>query len=1268
MIWGRVSIALLVALEVTATAASQLTGRTRLERLGEDQGLGNEVVHSITQDQTGFMWFGTQEGLDRFDGYRFDHFTNQSGDPGSVAGNDISCLLTDSAGRLWIGTWGGGLDRFSPQDETFIHHRHDPNDRGTLPDNRVHVLFEDSGGALWIGTFSGGLSRRDHDTGRFVTFLHDPEEPRSISDNCIWEISEDHTGTLWIGTNNGLNRMEHDSGTGIVTFERFANDPRQRSLAKRATSTPQGLPSPVIRALAEDRRSILWVGTQAGLRYFDPASARFSTWRSATTGDLLATVGINDLHCDHRGVLWISTLGAGLWAVSPETGDIRRLEHSAANPASISDDDTRSLFEDRSGNLWIATGGKGLNRLDTKPPKFHHMMHDAFDPLSLSHDRVWAILEDSQAALWVGTLGGLNRWDRELGGWRHLHPDPNNPDDAHRPPSNIVTSLLEDHNGTIWVGSREDGVFRYDRTSETFSSFPVDPQNPRALSDRRVTCFCEGRDGFMWIGTFSGVDRWDPATGQFSRIRRDPGQPGSLDDDLILSLFEDSAGILWIGTDAGGLNRLDQSLARITRYTAIPGDPHSLSSSRVLAITEDREGQLWIGTGNGLNTLDRSTGLFTRLLRRDGLPSSCIYGILPDRDGNLWLSTNNGISRYDPRAGSFQAYSSSDGLQGDNFNPGSYFESRDGRMYFGGLNGLNLFNPDQVRDNPHIPTIVLRWFRKFDSNLDSGFSPLPDRIVLPSDENYFTIGYAALEYTDPSNNRYRYKLEGFDKGWVDAGSQTSAAYANVSPGTYTFRVTGCNNDGLWNQSGASVTITFTPPYWASWWFRLLLGISVVAIVYAWHRLRSRRIEFEKQRLRDIVATRTYQLEQRHDQLEKINAIVTSINSEHILEKLLDSLLEKIQIIIGVDHSAALVRNRDANVFTFIAARGWSLESAADIVLTPSEAEGRYKISGEEIHPDIYVVKGAEALPADEKFQTAPKSQSMLIMKIVVEGRVEAYLILDSLSDENAFDDRDVLILRNLREHILSAFIKTRMLHDLRIANQKKDEFLGIAVHDLRTPLGLISAWTRVVMRNIETKNKTAKEWLRDLGRVVTVAEQMNRLVTELLDISAIEAGRLSLILSRTRLQSIIDECEQLHVPVAAGKDIEMIIERHGDLPEVLVDRERMFEVVHNLLSNAIKFTAPGGRVRVFCEQSPSAVIANFEDTGQGLTAADLKQAFRRFGKLSARPTAGEPSSGLGLAIAKKIVELHQGRIWVKSEKGKGSTFSFSLPIADLLLG
>lgn len=1236
------AVPLLLALAASAAAAvPELPPvSARFRRVGSEQGLSHDTVFTVVQDRQGYIWLGTEQGLNRFDGYGSRVFTHDIDAPGSLAEDDVSCLLVDRQGRLWVATWGGGLDRFEPATEMFVHTRADPTRPDALHDNRVQTLLEDRDGRIWAGTFAGGLSRLDPSTGRITTFRHDPGDPSSLPDDHVWTLAQAPDGAIWTGTERGLARL--DPATG-------------RSLGPASAQFgPGALPHPVVRALLLDRAGLLWVGTEVGLARIDPATRELTGFASGTPeAEVLASSPINTIFQAGSGDIWVGTNRRGLLRISAATGEVTRFVNDPMRSWSLSNDDVRSLLEDASGMLWIATRGGGASLYDLKPPKFLHVPHDPLDTGSISESRVGAILRDRSGALWVGTLGGLDRYDSARRAFEHFRA---RPDDADTLPSNGVRSLLEDREGRLWVGTWRGGLSRFDVARRRFATFGP-------LVDDRLNTLFEDAAGRLWVGTQGGVSVLGRDRRSFTHHRHQPGQPGSLSDSFAWVIAGDDAGAIWVGTDAGGLNRLDPATGQWEAFRAGPA-PRGLPSNRVRALHFASDGTLWIGTAGGLATLDPAHRAFRHWGEAEGVPDSAVVDIVADLGGRLWLSTTRGLCRLDPATGETRLFTQSDGLQSNVLAGGSASRDAAGWIYIGGPNGFNLFDPASVHANTHVPPVVFRSFTRQGRPVSFG-TPLDrlEQVDLRHDESSFGIEFAALDFTDPDRNRFRYVLEGFDRDWTDAGTRPSATYTHVSPGSYIFRVSGANNDGVWNERGATLRVVVLPPVWATWWFRTLAAVVLVAALagaYAW---RVRWLKADRRRLEALVAARTAELVVKQGQLEKINSIVKAINSEMAFDDLVRALLEQMLIIQGAERIAVLLGERDRPLLRFVAATAPPLAELAGIELSPDEAEARYVAGSEQIDEDLFVARNVKGRRAEEKFAGVELPAAMLVMRLRIGGRVEGYLLCASMTDPGAFAERDIQLLSSLKEHIQAAFAKTRMLGELQALNEKKNEFLGLAAHDLRNPLGLISGWTGLAVRNLETGRQPVARVVADLERVLKVADQMNQIVAELLDISAIESGKLRLEPRPDDLRSILEECEQLYAHLAAEKGIELALEPGPELPPVEADHNRVIEVMANLLSNAVKYTHPGGRVRIRCEQRNGEAVTHVEDTGQGLTPEDLAVMFKRFGKLSARPTAGEPSTGLGLAIVKKIVELHGGRIWVTSERGKGSTFSFSLPVA-----
>ena len=1046
------------------------TRAPQVRHLTLEHGLSHDVVYAVVQDSVGFMWFGTQEGLNRYDGSRFEEFRHDPDDPTSLAFEDISELLVDSSGDLWVGTWGGGLDRFDAESGRFEHL---PLGPAGLADDRIHDLIEDRNGDLWIGTFAGGLSRFNRADGSIRTFQHVPVDPTSLPSQRVWAVEEDRYGQLWVGTDAGLARLRPDGGFDVW---------------QRDGGAGFGLPSNIVRALFEDRLGVLWIGTEAGLRALDPGADRLRQ----PADERLATMAVNTIVSDHTGDLWVGSYGSGLMQVDRESETVHQYVNSVADTWSLAHNDVQDLFEDHSGILWVATRGGGVDRLDLKPAKFQVVALDEDHSRDIGHRRVQAVIWDSHDRLWMGTQAGVDCYRPDRGVWEHYKLGDGGS-------AQSVQRLWEDSSGQLWATVWQHGLCRLQPELDTFECLPIDPLRPSALASQRAGPILEDGDGRLWAGTLHGLHVVDRMGGKVvARYAADTERSGSLADSFVTALLRSRSGTIWVGTEAGGLHRFVSSTNRFERYQHRRNDPESLSSNRILSLWEAVDGSIWVGTARGLDQLDPTSGRCRRYGADDGLQSSTVVSLIGDSSGRLWCGTNRGLCVLEE--GAIRCYTPSDGLQGWAFMPGACAVDSDGNLYFGGLQGLNVFDPDSVRDNPNVPRIVLRSISVRASDSPPRRLPLAtgSTLKLSWQESFFTIQYAALDYTDPQRNRYEFQLEGLDADWVRAGTRTEASYTGVPPGTYQFRVRGCNSDGVWNQAGASFVLTIAPPLWERVWFRAVAAVLVIVLVAGAVRWRVRSLEADRQRLEQVVRDRTQTLEERQRELEQLN--------------------------------------------------------------------------------------------------------------------------------------------------------------------EKKNEFLGIAAHDLRSPLGMIVGWATVLQRRAASGGLEEERTVADLDRIVLVADQMSRLVTELLDISAIESGTISLNRQRQPLAPILEECWRRYQPLAADKGIDLELEETKDDIVLSIDHERVMEVVDNLLSNALKFTQPGGWVRVACERLDGSAEVRVEDSGQGLSADDLSKAFTRFGRLSATPTRGEPSTGLGLAIVKKIVEMHDGQVAVDSELGRGSTFRFILPI------
>jgi ligand-binding sensor domain-containing protein len=870
------------------------------EHISIEQGLSQSSVFSVFQDSKGFLWFGTLDGLNKYDGYTFTVYKSDPRDTNTLSNNTIVRIFEDTDGYLWIGTLGGGLNRFDEATDRFIRYRHDPKNPRSLSNDNVRSIMQDSRGRLWIGT-NNGLNRYDPETGTFQHIYSDPRIQNGLSNNVIWSIHEStmEPGILWIGTYNGLNRFDVERGT----FDVFKNDP----------SDANSISNNYVWSIIEQDSLHLWIGTNNGLNLFNThtkTALRFK--HNPASKRSISGNNIWSLWKDHSGTVYAGALDGGLNRIvhSVENNEYSFITyaHDPADPNSISHNFIWSIYEDRTGIIWLGTD-VGINKLDPNAAKFRHFKSRPFDPGSLSNNEVTAILRDRSGVLWIGTRDGLNRMDDRSGHFTHYRNDPR---DNATISSNYIRSIYEDTRGRLWIGTNGGGLNMFDRAKKVFHN----TKNGRitsSISSNDITHIHEDANGILWLGTLAGLNRFDPATGKVKFYAKEVNNPLSVSHDYVYTISQTKDDSMWIGTLGGGLNRFDPVNGTFTHFMENPSDTTSLSNNNVWCIHEDRSGDLWIGTNNGLNKFNRLTGTFSHYNENSGLVNNVIYGILEDEKGYLWISSNKGLSRFNPANGTIRNYTASDGLQSNQFGGNDHFKDSRGYMYFGGINGFNMFYPDSIKDNPHIPPIVITGFQIFNRTVGvGGDSPLSrsitstQTITLSHDQNVFSFEFAALHFSSPQSNTYAYKMEGFDKEWIQSGTRRFVTYTNLDPGRYTFKVTGANNDGIWNTAGASIEIIISPPFWRTWWFLSAVTLFILSVIASLIYLRIRHLlAIERLRLKiasdlhDDIGTRLTEISLLSDMVYHVNPVDPSSVKEavHNIGGIARSLIENMSDIV-----------------------------------------------------------------------------------------------------------------------------------------------------------------------------------------------------------------------------------------------------------------------------------------------------------------------------------------------------------------------------------
>lgn len=820
---------LFISLVFAACLPTLATREIRFSHLSLEEGLSQSTVFCMLQDTYGFMWFGTNDGLNRYDGYSFEHFKYDGMDSKTLSDSWISAMMEDSAGNLWVGTFKYGLNRLS-ESRTYFE-RIDLGLKDVpkgLGQNLVYAILEVSPGVLWVGLESHGIVVVK-EGGASISYLrkNDNEEGTLHSDS-VRTLLKRADGSIWVGGTEGLDRYDPETGR----FHRVHVEANDSSLIG------------AIHTLMEDTTGRLWIGTFA------------------------------------NGLYRLDKLGAPAHHYTEENSDFKGVHVS-------------SLLQDDEGIVWAGTVNAGLNKLNAETGRFHNYTRNFYDPSALHDNTIMSLYQDRSGLTWLGTYSdGLYKFNLKLQGFRHIQPEHNAPSTLSG--NNITAFAWEEDK--LWVGTRKAGLNRFDPQTDTYTHYRYRENEKNSLSADQIRHVLHTRDGYVWVGTEKGLDRIEPNTG--SVINYPPGDHlGELNAPQVMYLFEDEQNQLWVGTYEGGLNRLDRSTHQFQAFMFSLEDENSISSNLVNHIFLDNKGQLWVSTEDGINLMDRENQTFTRYLHdpdnprslrhpavmavfqrpgeddvlwvgtyggglnrlhiesgqsvaftmKDGLANDAIYGILDDEQGRLWISTNNGISRFHPETGEFRNFDSSNGLPRNEFNRNAYLKADNGELIFGCF-GFITFDPMTVKGNPYMPTIALTSVQIGNDALISS-KPLPalEELRLAHDDEVLFLSFASLDFNSPPKNRFAHRLEGVFDQWVVLDNRHDITYTNLSPGQYTLRVKGSNNDGVWNNEGLTLPIIVDPPLWLTKqaYIAYFVLLAIIAIGTWRYRVLDSRRELQR---------------------------------------------------------------------------------------------------------------------------------------------------------------------------------------------------------------------------------------------------------------------------------------------------------------------------------------------------------------------------------------------------------------------------------------
>ncbi len=822
---------LIIAILFSVLSLFSLSGETQgkyiFDTLTLDDGLSNLSVSSIQQDSRGFLWFGTQSGLNRFDGYEFQVYNHDPFNLNSLPHGLVQTLFIDDENIIWIGTYNG-ISRFDPSINKFTNYEYDHEIGDSISNNVVTAIAKDDTGNIWIGTLAG-LNKLDPETGGFSRYMADDTDSDSLMNDIVRSLLVDSKGRIWIG-----------SLGGIDLYREAGDDFFHLTLPDNGENI---LPSPYVMKIIEGKDNHLLIGT------WDGGLTRLNIDTGKCENFSFPDNRIYTMEIDSEGYLWLGSWGGGLFVFNQNDSTYTHLLSDVGNSSSISSNNIYALFRDSSDIIWVGTNGGGIDKLNFQKQNYQYLVHSSESDSSIDSGKIDALFEDRSGLIWIGIYnGGLNQYNPSTGVIKHYKHDK---DDSSTISNDMISGIIEDRRGDLWV-STNSGMNKYISETDSFERIYLNPieEGENAI----YNYFIEDNSGIFWIGAYYlGLVKYDPGTGEVISYQSVIDDPETISDNLVNYVIERDNGEIWVGTNKG-LNRFDRNTGIFTRYLLDRNNSKGINNNSVRVLLEDREGRLWVGTGGGgVNLYNDFTDSFTHLTTKDGLSNNFIMA-MEEGVGEIWVGTKYGISIIDKASMDIDILNEEDGISTMEFSSGSMV-GKDQSVYLGSVNEIARFGIKNIVVNEAVPPVHLDSIEA-GGELIQDFSPyLPrEEIVLDYEDAYYLyFNYVALNYLSPHNTTYSYKLEGFDSDWIDAGFRRYALYTNIQPGRYLFKIRAANNDGILNESGHSQVLRIKPPLWRTWWAYIIyifivLGLILMSSSLVLNRMRKiKLIELEKAR-------------------------------------------------------------------------------------------------------------------------------------------------------------------------------------------------------------------------------------------------------------------------------------------------------------------------------------------------------------------------------------------------------------------------------------
>jgi ligand-binding sensor domain-containing protein/signal transduction histidine kinase len=1279
-----------------------------------NEGLSQSTVQAIIQDNKGFIWIGTNNGLNRYDGTEFTIYESLANNSTSLSDKRITALCEDSSGAIWIGT-SLGLNRYDRNHDYFIRYFADAAKPGTISDDAITSIVQDSAGNLWIGT-DAGINRYDRERDRFIIY----DEKKGLLSTQVNEIAKDSKGNLWAATQGGFLHFFDAASDRFIPHKEF-----NEQLSELSVQT--------VGAMAGDAQGNLWLGTSGyGIVILKEDKPCIHYIHDDNDPGSLAHDVIMSLYKDCSERMWVGTENYGLDLFNREDKNFTHFSYNPNDTYSLSSNSIYSIFEDKEGKLWVGTFHTGLNVMDPYQEKFSHYRHIANLKNSLSNNIVTTVLEDASGNLWIGTDGGgLNYFNPKHNSFRHYRQEPQGLK------SDAVLSLCYDDDTNLWIGTWAGGINVYNSHNNSFTYYN---QENCGLENNNIYNLLKASDGKIYIGTNGGgLSIFDKTHNTFVTHRYNSTDTMSLSSDVIRCIYQDRAGTIWVGTYSEGLNRLQEDDTGKITFKRYQNANSKISDGHITSMYEDVKGNFWVGTlDGGLNRMDRNTGDCKVYRKEEGLPGNSVMGILEDFSGNLWISTGSGLCKFNPDKETFRIYNLSDGLQGKEFSLNAAYKTRRGDLLFGGRSGFNLFNPEQVRDNPHTPAVYITGFRIQNKPVKVGDEKSPlkrhvsetEELVLSYKQSFLSFDYVGINYSHGDKNQYAYILEGLEEEWNYVGIQRTASYTNLSPGDYVFRVKAANNDNRWNEQGVCIKITIDPPFWVTWWFRLLAVLTIMAGAYLWYRQRMNRIRRQNRELEQKVAERTEDLRNKtialeaskketDDILHTVSEGLFLLNRKHQLGSQYAMVLEKIFEKEKLAHS---------NFFDLIK-EGITKESLSTIkryfsLLFKKDIDEEILDSlNPLIHMEIHIGKQKQLKHLAFEFSRIYNKEGVITeLMASVRDITEQVLLEQKLVESEKRTNRQLnwmLSILHVEPDMLQDFIESvqrevdaiegildldfgrnnfkmrlekiyRSMHLIKgNASLLALQFFADQAHQFEDIISGIQKKERIVANDFQSLKEKLKDIRESIKEVHGLLDRIHKLHTQMRPKRSYEQKML--------LQSFINLTEQMGQD--SGKNIQLNHDDFNinDIPHKnqLLVKEILIQLLRNAIAHGIELPeerenagkSAQAKIEISTSRIKDSFIIRVRDDGRGLQIEKLRQRAKESGKwpekevnhwtteqvinsifVSGITTSDDITQisgrGVGMDLVKKELETHKGTIDIKFENGKYSEFKIKLPLEE----